>query len=148
MSNKLLTLKAEDLAVMYAASFSKKDAERTGADLANDVFYKGEVEPLHVLSNLSRLKCVIDSAEKVFRSRLVLNTADTWNGVSFTPKNGSEKLQYSEDIEVAELEEKLKERKELVKLATKSKDVIYDASGVAVPKVSTVYDKSSIVISF
>jgi len=148
MNNKLLTLKAEDLAVMYAASFSKKDAEAAGQNLAHDVFEKGEVDPLHVLSNLSRLKCVIDSAEKVFRSRLVLNTADTWNGVSFTPKNGSEKLQYSEDHEVAELEEKLKERKELVKLATKSKDVIFDSTGAEVPKVSTVYDKSSIVISF
>ncbi|RQO66803.1 hypothetical protein DBR40_21880 [Pedobacter sp. KBW01] len=148
MENKLLTLKAEDLAVMYAANFSKKDAENAGYNLAVDVFEKGEVEPLHVLSNLSRLKAVIDSAEKTFRSRLVLNTRDSWNGVSFTPKNGAEKLQYSEDPEVAELERKLAERKELVKLATKSKDTIYDSEGVEVPKVSSLFDKSSITIAF
>lgn len=133
---------------MYAATFSKKDAERTGQNLAIDVFEKGEVDPLHVLSNLARLKCVVDSAEKVFRERLNLNFADSWNGVTFTPKNGAEKLQYSEDHEVAELERKLKERKELVKLATKSKDVIYDSEGNEVTKVSTVHDKSSITISF
>lgn len=148
MENKLLTLKAEDLAVMYAANFTKNDAENAGYNLAVDVFEKGEVEPLHVLSNLVRLKSVIDSAEKTFRSRLVLNANDSWNGVSFVNKNGSEKLQYSEDIVVAELEEKLKQRKELVKLATKSKDVIFDSEGNEVSKVSSVFDKSSITIIF
>jgi hypothetical protein len=148
MENKLLTLKPEDFEVMYASTFSKKDAEATGADLANNVFDSGEHDPLHVLSNIARLKCVIDAAEKVFRSRLVLPAADSWNGVAFTPKNGSEKLQYSEDHVVAELEEKLKQRKDLVKLATKSKDVIYDSEGAEVTKVSSVFDKSSITISF
>ncbi|WP_407430581.1 hypothetical protein [Arcticibacter sp.] len=132
----------------YHASFSKKEATQTGVNLANDIFDRGEKDPLQVLSNIVRLKQVIDSAEKVFRDRLNLNAADSWNGVTFTPKNGSEKLQYSEDHVVAELEEKLKQRKELVKVATKSKDVIFDSDGNEVTKVSTVYDKSSIVISF
>ncbi len=148
MENKLLTLKPEDFEVMYAATFTKKDAEHVGNELAHDVFEKGEVDPLHVLSNLARLKCVIDSADKTFRSRLVLNVADSWNGVSFTPKNGSEKLQFSEDHVVADLEAKLKERKDLVKLATKSKDVIFDSDGNEVTKVSSVFDKYSITISF
>jgi hypothetical protein len=148
MNNNLLTLKPEDFEVMYASTFSKKLAEATGTELANTVFDNGEQDPLHVLSNLSRLKCVIDAAEKVFRSRLALPAASSWNGVTFTPKNGSEKLQYSEDHLVAELEEKLKARKDLVKVATKSKDVIFDSEGNEVTKVSSVFDKSSITISF
>jgi len=148
MNNKLLSLKPEDFAVMYAATFSKKEAEATGFNLANDVFEKGEVDPLHVMSNLARLKCVLDSADKQFRARYDMRGPDSWNGVTFTPKNGAEKLQYSEDHVVAELEEKLKARKDLVKLATKSKDVIFDSDGAEVTKVSSVFDKSSITISF
>jgi hypothetical protein len=46
------------------------------------------------------------------------------------------------------LEAKLKERAELIKVATKSKDTIYDSEGVEVTKVSSTQRKSSLAISF
>ncbi|MFA5243681.1 MAG: hypothetical protein WC380_00135 [Pedobacter sp.] len=149
MSKELFfNMRAEEMATMYDHSFTKKDAETTGLNLVKQIFENGEVEPIKVMSNIVRLKAVIDSAEKSFRERLSLQNADSWNGVTFTPKNGSEKLNLSEDPVYAELEAKLKERGELVKLATKSKDTIFDSDGCEVPKVSSTFNKASITITF
>jgi len=82
----------------------------------NELFERGEIEPIKVFSNIVRLKQVIDTAEKAFRERINFDRADSWNGVTFTPKNGSEKLNLSEDQVYAGLEAKLKERGELVKI--------------------------------
>jgi hypothetical protein len=147
-TNALLDLRAEDLATMYDHSFTKKKATAAGEGLVTELFERGEVEPIRVFSNIVRLKQVIDSAEKAFRERLQLNSADSYNGVTFTPKNGSEKLNYSEDAVYAGLEVKLKDRGELVKLATKSRELIFDSEGCEVPKVGSTWSKSSIVVSF
>ena len=141
-------MRAEDMATMYDHSFTKKDATITGENLVNELFERGEIEPIKVFSNIVRLKQVIDTAEKAFRERINFDRADSWNGVTLTPKNGSEKLNLSEDQVYAGLEAKLKERGELVKLATKSKDVIFDSDGCEVPKVSSTFTKSSITVSF
>lgn len=147
-NNPIIGLHADDLAVIYDHSFSKKRAIVTGESLVNEIFERGEVEPLKVFSNIVRLKQVIDTADKAFRERLPLHSADSYNGVTFTPKNGAEKLNLNEDAVYAELESKLKERGELVKLATNSKDVIFDSDGCEVPKVSSTFAKASITVSF
>ena len=143
-----LEMRAEDMITMYDHSFSKKDATTTGENLVNELFERGEIEPIKVFSNIVRLKQVIDTAEKAFRERINFDKPDSWNGVTFTPKNGSEKLNLSEDQVYSDLESKLKERGELVKLATKSKDVIFDSEGCEVPKVSSTFTKSSITVTF
>ena len=54
-------------------------------------------------------------------------------------------LNYNEDPIYTDLQGKLKERKELLDMAYKQKDIIYDASGVEVPKVKIKdYRKDSI----
>lgn len=69
-------------------------------------------------------------------------------GIKGTYRSGGETLNYKEDYVYAELEAKLKERAELIKVATKSKDTIYDSEGVEVTKVSSTQRKSSLAISF
>ena len=69
-------------------------------------------------------------------------------GIKGTYRSGGETLNYKEDYVYAELEQKLKERAELIKVATKSKDTIYDSEGVEVTKVSSTQRKSSLAISF
>lgn len=134
--------------VVYAPDFTKKKAEQTGLNLVSKVFEEGNDSPLEVYSNIVRLKAVIDSADKAFRERLNLSNADRFNGVTFTPKNGAESLNYSEDAVYAELEAKLKQRAELLKVASKSSDVIFDSEGCEVPRVSKKYNKPAIVITF
>lgn len=70
----------------------------------------------------------------------------TINGFTITKKEGSQRLQYNEDELCLKLSEQLKERQELVKLATKSKSPIYDNEGVEVPRVSVKFDKSSLIV--
>ena len=144
MSNELVELSG----VMYAPDFTKKQAEQAGVDLINKLFEDGNQTPTQFYSNIARLKAVIDSADRTFRDRLKLNGPDSYNGVLFTPKNGSESLNYSEDEVYADLENKLKQRAELLKYASKSDQFIYDHEGCMVPKVSKKFNKPSIVITF
>ncbi|MFY8166230.1 MAG: hypothetical protein ACOVJ8_06530 [Sediminibacterium sp.] len=144
MGNELIELSG----VMYAPDFTKKQAEQTGIDLINKLFEEGNQTPVQFYSNIARLKAVIDSADKAFRERLNLTQADSYNGVTFTPKNGAESLNYAEDSIYADLENKLKQRSELLKVASKSDDLIFDSDGCEVPKVSKKFNKSSIVITF
>lgn len=144
MQNEIVELSG----VMYAPDFTKKKAEQTGLDLVSKIFNEGTQSPIEVYSNIVRLKSVIDSADKAFRERLNLSNADSFNGVTFTPKNGAESLNYSEDSVYAELEAKLKQRAELLKVASKSDEAIFDAEGCEVPRVSKKYNKPSIVVTF
>ena len=144
MSNELVELSG----VMYAPDFTKKQAEQTGINLINKLFEEGNQTPVQFYSNIARLKAVIDSADRAFRDRLNLTQPDSYNGVLFTPKNGAESLNYYEDDIYVLLENKLKQRQELLKMASKSDDIIFDSEGCEVPKVSKKFNKSSIVITF
>jgi hypothetical protein len=141
-------MRSEELETIYAPDFTKKQAEQTGIDLINKLFEEGNHTPIQVYSNIARLKAVIDSADKAFRDRLKLTSVDSYNGVTFTPKNGAESLNYNEDQVYTELEHRLKQRLELLKLTSKSDEPIFDSEGCEVPKVSKKYNKSSIVITF
>ena len=144
MSNELVELSG----VMYAPDFTKKQAEQTGINLINKLFEEGNQTPVQFYSNIARLKAVIDSADRAFRDRLNLTQPDSYNGVLFTPKNGAESLNYDEDDICVLLENKLKQRQELLKMASKSDEIIFDSEGCEVPKVSKKFNKSSIVITF
>lgn len=144
MSNELIELSG----VMYAPDFTKKQAEQTGINLINKLFEEGNQTPVQFYSNIARLKAVIDSADRAFRDRLNLTQPESYNGVLFTPKNGAESLNYDEDDIYVLLENKLKQRQELLKMASKSDDIIFDSDGCEVPKVSKKFNKSSIIITF
>ena len=144
MSNELVELSG----VMYAPDFTKKQVEQTGINLINKLFDDGNQTPTQFYSNIARLKAVIDSADRTFRDRLNLNAPDSYNGVLFTPKNGAESLNYDEDDIYVLLENKLKQRQELLKTASKSDEIIFDSDGCEVPKVSKKFNKPSIVITF
>ena len=69
-------------------------------------------------------------------------------GLKGTFRSGGDTINYK-DCEVwSDINRELKEREELLKLALKSQNEIYDAAGVQVPKVSTTQRKSSLAISW
>jgi hypothetical protein len=72
----------------------------------------------------------------------------TCYGVEFTPVNGGETINYSEDPIYCQLKNDLDQRVELLKLANKQSQTIFDAYGNEVPKVSTTPRKSSITLKF
>ena len=114
----------------------------------------GLINPLDVFASFDRMaKILTEGKKKVDISALEEaqkygDKSFEYRDVKFTFKNGSKALQYNEDHLVEALEEKLKERKELVKLATNSKEDIYDSEGVKVEKVSVKYGKDSLSVKF
>lgn len=149
MSKELFfNMRAEDMALMYNENFTKKDAEKTGINLVNQIYENGDVDPIKVFSNIVRLKEVVNAADKEFRSKFDITEKQTFNGVEFSPKSGSKKLNYDADPVFCEIAQKLKERQELLKVSANSKDQIFDSEGIEVPKVGHTFDKSSIIIKF
>lgn len=92
------------------------------------------------------LKKAKDSIKKEAIDRVADLSIKSNSGFSFEFKNGSKKLQYKEDIVFSQLTEKLTDRSELLKVAQKSKEMIFDSGGVEVPKVSVKCDADSISI--
>ena len=148
ISSKDLFFDMRSEEMQYAPDFTKKQAEQTGIDLINRMFEAGDKTPVQFYSNIARLKAVIDAADRAFRDRVNLHAVDSYNGVTFTPKNGAESLNYAEDDICVLLENKLKQRQELLKVASKTDEIIFDAQGCEVPKVSKKYNKPIIVITF
>ena len=148
ISSKDLFFDMRSEEMQYAPDFTKKQAEQTGIDLINRMFEAGDKTPVQFYSNIARLKAVIDAADRAFRDRVNLSAVDSYNGVTFTPKNGAESLNYAEDDICVLLENKLKQRQELLKVASKTDEIIFDAQGCEVPKVSIKVNKPSIVITF
>lgn len=112
----------------------------------------GDINGLDAFIVFKKLEDAFKKAKAVIEEH-AYNEADKYNDKSFTingftitKKEGSQRLQYNEDELCLKLSEQLKERQELVKLATKSKSPIYDNEGVEVPRVSVKFDKSSLIV--
>lgn len=139
-----LQMRADEIVQMYDSTFTKKEAIKTGTDLALNVFESGEVSPAEVMANLSRLKWVIDAAETTMRSKLEIYDKQIILGLEFNYVNGGNTINYADDEVYATIKADLDARVELLKLAQKQE--ILDLYGNLVPKVSTTPRKSSIAI--
>jgi hypothetical protein len=130
---------------MYDASFTKKEAQKVGLKLVTDLLDNGNVEKMEFIANLARLSEVITTAMTEARKHIT-EEKQTVMGVEFTPVNGGNTINYSEDAIYQELKADLDARAELLKLAQKQS--VIDAYGNDVPRVSTTPRKSSITIKF
>lgn len=146
MSKELFfEMRAEDMATMYDASFTKSEAVKQGINLVNQILDFGLVDKLEFMTNIVRLKAVIDSAENEMRNHLPQERTKIL-GVEFTPVNGGNSINYVEDSVYCVLKKDVENRVELLKLAQKQE--VFDLSGNIVPKVGTSPRKSSITIKF
>lgn len=137
--------RAEEMATMYDSTFTKKDAIITGKRMVDNVIESGNVGKVELISNVVRLKAVIDTIESELRNVLPHEKIKI-NGVEFNPVDGGNTINYSDDEIWCELKRCLDERTEQLKLAQKQDT--FDAYGNQVPKVSTTPRKSSITIKF
>jgi len=95
-------------------------------------------ESLHKrYASIQRIKEYIDNVQKIFKDTLTDAMKDKeleCHGVKFTKVEERNVLDYSTDEVWNDLKNQLKEREELLKVAHKSKENIYDSEGVEVPK--------------
>lgn len=141
-------MRHEEIANLYPADFTKKEAEQAGKSFVKQALESGEVNKHHLGANLARLSEVFASALNEFKESVINDEKVKELGVEFSTKNGYEKLNYSDDETWLKINSDLKEREELLKSAYKSKKEIYDEEGVLVPKVSANMTKSSVNIKF
>jgi hypothetical protein len=133
----------------FKAVSTKKEVETTAEQVALSLIDSGNVSNEDLLTNAKKL---YDFASKYFetiKNKVYGNvTLDKFNGVLIAIRGGGKKLNYSEDPVYAEMERKLKSRKELLDLAFKTKEPIFDSEGVEVPKVSFTEGKDQIVLTY
>lgn len=139
-------MRAEQMTALYDSAFTKKDAIKTGENLIDSVLESGEVDIMQIGANLVRLKQVVDTAVEKFREHIIDKDKQIVLGVEFSPVNGGNTVNYSDDEIWCELKRCLDERTEQLKMAQKIDT--FDAYGNQVPKVSTTPRKSSITIKF
>ena len=145
-ANAVLFLEnSEELASMYEPTFTKKDAILTGKRMVDNVIESGNIDKHQFMAQLCRLKEVVNSADSEMRKWLPEEKV-TILGVEFTPVNGGNTIDYSDDPIYCQLKADLDARVELLKLA--QKQTIIDAYGNDVPKVGTTPRKNSITLKF
>ena len=138
-------MRAEEMASLYDSSFTKKEAIKTGENLVQNVLDNGQVDILQLTCSLVRLQEVVNSAVAKLRNHLPTEKTELM-GVTFTPTNGGNTSNYSDDEIYRTLKKDLDARNEQLKLAQKQD--VFDAYGNQVPKVSTTPRKDSITIKF
>ena len=138
-------MRAEEMATLYDSTFTKKEAIKTGKNLVQNVLDNGQVGVLELTCSLVRLQEVITTAVSKLRNHLPTEKTELM-GVTFTPTNGGNTVNYADDEIYRTIKADLDARTEQLKLAQKQD--VFDAYGNQVPKVSTTPRKDSITIKF
>lgn len=113
----------------------------------------GELNPLDVYAPFKKIEKMFKEAYSKIEAYAMdeagkYDKTFVYSGVTFTSKEGSKRFQFGDDHMVKELQDKIKMRQELLKVAHASKEPIYDSEGIEVPKVSVKFDKSSLSVKF
>ena len=126
---------------------SKKEIQLSAKSFVSNLLDAGATDKMELYAQAVRINEALQIVTDELKNSIPQENFEAF-GIKGTYRSGGETLNYKEDYVYAELEQKLKERAELIKVATKSKDTIYDSEGVEVTKVSSTQRKSSLAISF
>ena len=126
---------------------SKKEIQLSAKSFVSNLLDAGATDKIELYAQAVRINEALQIVTDELKNSIPQENFECF-GIKGTYRSGGETLNYKEDIVYLELETKLKERAELIKVATKSKDTIYDSEGVEVTKVSSTQRKSSLAISF
>lgn len=126
---------------------SKKEIQLSAKSFVSNLLDAGTTDKMELYAQAVRINEALQIVTDELKNSIPQENFEAF-GIKGTYRSGGESLNYKEDLVYAELEAKLKERAELIKVATKSKDTIYDSEGVEVTKVSSTQRKSSLAITF
>jgi adenylosuccinate synthase len=126
---------------------NKLEIQLSAKTFIKEVLDAGEIDKFELLAQAKRMGEALEVINAELLKVLPQENFEAF-GLKGTFRSGGETINYK-DCEVwNDINRELKEREELLKLALKSHNEIYDAAGVQVPKVSTTPRKSSLAISF
>jgi adenylosuccinate synthase len=126
---------------------NKLEIQLSAKTFIKEVLDAGEIDKIELLAQAKRMGEALDVINAELIKVLPQENFEGY-GLKGTFRSGGETINFK-DCEVwSDINRELKEREDLLKLALKSQNEIYDAAGVQVPKVSTTPRKSSLAISF
>jgi len=147
MSKDLFSLMREQEVQTQNFLPNKKEIQFSAKTFITNVLDAGEIDKIELLAQAKRMGEALEVINAELIKVLPQENFEAF-GLKGTFRSGGDTINYK-DCEVwSDINRELKEREELLKLALKSHNEIYDEAGVQVPKVSTTPRKSSLAISF
>ena len=126
---------------------NRLEIQLSSKNFIKEILDAGEIDKIELLAQAKRMGEALEVINAELLKVIPQENFEAF-GLKGTFRSGGDTINYK-DCEVwSDINRELKEREELLKLALKSQNEIYDAAGVQVPKVSTTPRKSSLAISF
>ena len=147
MSKNLFELMAQQSVATANFLPNKKEIEFSSKEFAKKLIDSGELDKQEAFAQAERLSLAITNVRDELKKSLP-REKQTFYGIEIIPVSGRQMIQYNEDLVWSELKEKLQQREELLKVALKSDETIYDSEGIEVPKVSVKYASDSLQIKY
>ena len=126
---------------------TKKEIELNAKKFASNLIEVGEIDKYEAFTQAVRLSNAMEIVKDEIKSHLPKEKHIAF-GVEISPIAGRQMIQFQDDEMWQQLKHKLQQREELLKLALKSDEPIYDSEGVEVPKVSVKYASDSIQVKY
>jgi hypothetical protein len=126
---------------------NKKEVEFSAKQFASKLIEAGEVDKYEAFTQAVRMSNALEIIKDEIKSHLPKEKHIAF-GVEISPISGRTMIQFQDDEMWQQLKHKLQQREELLKLALKSDETIYDSEGVEVPKVSVKYASDSIQVKY
>ncbi len=126
---------------------NKKEVEFNAKSFVKKLLKNGEIDKYETFSQSVRLSNALEIIKDEIENNLP-KEKHTAFGIEITPVSGRTMIQYQEDEVWQDLKNKLQQREELLKVALKSDETIYDSDGVEVPKVNVKYASDSLKIKY
>ena len=125
---------------------TKKEIQKSTKEFVSNIIEKAEHNPKEIYAQALRLKEALTVIESELKKTIPEESFEEF-GLKGTYRSGGNSINYSEDEVYSQIKKDLDDRVELLKLAQKQ-DLVLDAGGNEVPRVSTTPRKASLAISF
>lgn len=124
---------------------TKKQIQSNAQQFVNELIENGEQDKLEMFAQAVRINEALSIVTDSLKKSLPNEKTQAY-GIEILPTNGRQMIQYSEDPIWQQLNNDLKAREELLKLALKQD--MFDAYGNPVPKVSVKYAADSLQVKY
>ena len=126
---------------------SRKELELSSKTFAKNLIDAGEIDKVEAFTQAERLATAISNVRDELKASLPREKQIAF-GMEINPVSGRQIIQFSEDELWVDLNRKLKEREEVLKISLKQTEPLYDSQGCEIPKVSIKYAADSLTVKY
>jgi len=149
-SRQFLMIQEDEHNQLHVPVMTKKEVQKKAEEDVKRIMAEGSTKIAEAMIDTTRLAEYLVNVAKHLKKH-VGEKYDKYEvkGSKFSFRGTGDRLDYDQDEVYASIKESLKQREELLKLAFKSKDMLFDSEGVEVPKVGVkTPSKQTLVINW